>query len=129
MHELNWGLMGLSSLIALTGIGVAYLMYVKQPDLPGRLAHGAQALYQMSLNKFGFDELYDAIILRPLGGVTLFCRILDQYVVDGLVDLCGHVPRLVGYLFRPVQNGLVQFYALAMILGLTVFLLALVRSL
>jgi hypothetical protein len=36
---------------------------------------------------------------------------------------------LVGKLFRPVQNGLVQFYALAMVLGLTVFLLALIRSL
>ena len=50
----------------------------------------------------------------------------DQYVVDGLVDLVGQVPRLLGVLFRPVQNGLVQFYALAMVLGLTVFLLALV---
>ena len=104
-------------------------MYVKQPALPGRLAQSAQALYQMSLNKFGFDELYDALILKPLGGVTLFCRIVDQYVVDALVDLCGHVPRLIGSLFRPVQNGLVQFYALTMIIGLTVFLLALVRSL
>jgi len=41
--------------------------------------------------------------------------------------LIGQVPRLVGALFRPVQNGLVQFYALAMILGLVVFLLALAR--
>ena len=39
------------------------------------------------------------------------------------------IPRLFGVLFRPVQNGLVQFYALAMILGLTVFLLALVSKL
>src|SRR5262249_22486709 len=37
-HPLNWGLMAVSSLFALGGIGVAYLMYVKQPDLPGRLA-------------------------------------------------------------------------------------------
>ena len=34
------------------------------------------------------------------------------------------MPRLVGRLFRPIQNGLVQFYALAMVLGLTVFLSA-----
>jgi NADH-quinone oxidoreductase subunit L len=50
-------------------------------------------------------------------------------VIDGLVDLVGHIPRLLGDLFRPVQNGLVQFYALAMVLGLTVFLIALARAL
>jgi NADH-quinone oxidoreductase subunit L len=62
-----------------------------------------------------------------LAGFTAFCRIFDLYVLDGLVDLIGQIPRLFGVLFRPVQNGLVQFYALAMILGLTVFLLALAK--
>jgi len=45
------------------------------------------------------------------GGFADFCRILDQYVVDGLVDLVGQVPRFFGHVFRPIQNGLVQFYA------------------
>ena len=66
---------------------------------------------------------------RPLDGLARFSRIFDLYVVDALVDLVGHVPRLIGIVFRPVQNGLVQFYALAMVLGLTVFLLALLRAL
>jgi NADH-quinone oxidoreductase subunit L len=38
------------------------------------------------------------------------------------------MPAFIGQLFRPIQNGLVQFYALAMALGLTVFLIALVRA-
>ena len=63
-------------------------------------------------------------ILKPLAGLTQFARIFDQYVIDALVDLVGHVPRLVGILFRPVQNGLVQFYALLMALGLAGFLLS-----
>jgi NADH-quinone oxidoreductase subunit L len=128
-HQMMYGLMALSAAIALGGIAVAWWMYVKQPDLPGRLARGAQGLYQLSLNKFHVDELYDTFILGPLRGVTLFCRIFDQYVIDGLVDLIGHVPRLFGVLLRPVQNGLVQFYALAMVLSLTVFILMLVRYL
>ena len=61
-------------------------------------------------------------IVRPLAGFADFCRILDQYVVDGLVDLVGQAPRFFGQVFRPIQNGLVQFYALAMMLGLAVFL-------
>jgi NADH-quinone oxidoreductase subunit L len=55
-----------------------------------------------------------------------FSRVFDQYIVDGLIDFTGSVPRLIGVLLRPIQNGLVQFYALAMVLGVTVFISALV---
>jgi hypothetical protein len=44
-------------------------------------------------------------------------------VLDSLVDLTGNVPRFFGQFFRPMQNGLVQFYALTMVLGLAMFLL------
>ena len=128
-HEENFVLMGGSSLVALAGVFLAWVMYVKKPVLPGKVARSIPRLYQLSLNKFYADELYDALILKPLLGVAEFCRIVDQAVVDGLVDVVGESPRLVGTLFRPVQNGLLQFYALAMMLGLTVFLIALARSL
>jgi proton-translocating NADH-quinone oxidoreductase chain L len=128
-REVEWGLMALSAVVALGGIAVAWLMYQRQPSLPGKLAAAWQGAYQLSLNKFHLDELYYAFIVKPLSGLALICRILDQYLVDGLVDLIGYVPRLLGARFRPVQNGLVQFYALAMVLGLTVFLLALVYRL
>ncbi len=130
VHEsINWKLMSISSAIALGGIALAWLMYVKQPELPAQCAARCQGLYQLSLNKFYIDELYYATIVLPLQGFAEFLRQIDLNVVDAIVDLIGHVPRLLGGLFRPVQNGLVQFYALAMILGLTVFLLALVRGL
>jgi NADH-quinone oxidoreductase subunit L len=128
-HEANVPLMVSSGVIALVGIALAWLMYVRRPDLPGKLATSMQGAYQLSLNKFHFDELYGAFILGPLAVLTQLVRAFDYYLLDGLVDLVGQVPRMIGYLFRPVQNGLVQFYALAMILGLTVFLLALIRAL
>jgi NADH-quinone oxidoreductase subunit L len=119
----------LSTVVAVGGIGIAWLMYVKSVDLPGKVAASIRTLYLASLNKFYIDELYDALIVKPLQGFADFCRIIDQQVVDGLVDTVGELPRLFGALFRPVQNGLVQFYALAMMLGLTVFLIALARGL
>jgi NADH-quinone oxidoreductase subunit L len=128
-HHIDWGLMALSGAVALAGIGVAWLMYLRRPDLPGKVAAACGRWYQLSYNKFHVDEIYDAFIVKPLVGLAVFCRVLDQYLVDGLVDLVGHIPRLLGARFRPVQNGLVQFYALAMVLGLTVFLLALVSRL
>ena len=57
---------------------------------------------------------------RDFLGIGLSCLSDDEFV-----DIVGQVPRVLGSLFRPVQNGLVQFYALAMILGLAVFLIAL----
>jgi NADH-quinone oxidoreductase subunit L len=126
---MNIGLMTLSGLIALAGIGLAYQMYRRQPDLPGRLARAVPGLYQLSLNKFYIDELYAMYIVGPLDRLAKILGGLDKQVIDNLVDLTGQAPRVLGYLFRPVQNGLVQFYALAMLLGLTVFILALVRAL
>jgi NADH-quinone oxidoreductase subunit L len=129
-HAENYVLMAASGLIALVGIGAAWLMYCKKPDLPGRLARSMAGAYQMSLNKFHVDELYAAFILGPLAVLTFTIRVFDYFLLDrGVIDLLGQVPRWVGALFRPVQNGLVQFYALAMMLGLTVFLLALIRAL
>jgi proton-translocating NADH-quinone oxidoreductase chain L len=132
LPHLDWGQRGLlwggSIVAALGGVGVAYWMYVTNPGVAGRLARSAHTLYELSLNKFHFDELYNFFVVQPATGFTEFCRVIDTYVVDALVDLVGAVPKLLGGLFRPVQNGLVQFYALAMVLGLVVFLLALARS-
>ena len=124
-HGFNWLLMIVSSLLALGGIGVAWWMYVRQPGVADALARQYRGLYELSRNRFYLDELYLAFIVKPLAGFAVLCRVIDLYLVDGLVDALGQVPRFLGVLFRPIQNGLVQFYALAMILGLTVFLVSL----
>jgi NADH-quinone oxidoreductase subunit L len=126
LHETNFGLMTVSSVVALLGIAVAYQMYVRQPALPGQLARSFPRLYQWSFHKFYFDELYLYFVNLAVG-LARWAAWVDQYLVDGVVDLVGYLPDRVGQVFRPIQNGLVQFYALAMLLGLTVFILALIR--
>src|SRR5207248_1758867 len=69
----------LGSLMALGGIFVAWWMYARQPGIAPRLATQFQGFYQASLNKFYFDELYDACVVKPLAGFAEFCRIIDQY--------------------------------------------------
>ena len=78
----------------------------------------------MSLNKFYFDEIYGLLIVKPLTIFAHVCRIVDAYLLDGLVDLIGQLPAFCGFLVRPMQNGLVQFYALLMALGLAGFLMS-----
>ncbi len=125
----NFVLMAVSTVIALAGMGLAYYLYVAQPALPRRLAGALQWSYQLSLNKFYVDEIYDAIFVKPLNAVARFARSLDQYGIDSVVDLMGQLPRLLGAVFQPVQNGLVQYYALTMMVGVVVFLIALIRNL
>jgi NADH-quinone oxidoreductase subunit L len=113
------------TLFALGGIAIAAWMYVIRPGLAARLAGSIPGLYQLSLNKFYIDEIYSFFIVKPLNGIAELARLFDLYGVDSLVDVLGQVPRFVGLFFRPIQNGLAQFYALAMALGLTAFLVAL----
>ncbi len=77
----------------------------------------------MSRNKFYLDEVYAALFVWPLKALANLSRFLDWGLVDGLfVGGIGKLPALVGRLPRPIQNGLVQFYALAMTLALGVLL-------
>jgi proton-translocating NADH-quinone oxidoreductase chain L len=122
--SLNIVLMLLSSLVALGGIVIAWWMYVRQPALPGEIVQHAPAAYQLSRNRFYLDEIYTALVVMPLAAGAAFCRAFDLYFVDGVVDTVGQTPAWLGKVVSPIQNGLTQFYALLMVLGLTGFLLA-----
>jgi NADH:ubiquinone oxidoreductase subunit 5 (subunit L)/multisubunit Na+/H+ antiporter MnhA subunit len=120
----NLVLMVVSSLVALAGIGLAWWMYVRQPSAANDLVQALPGPYEWARNKFYLDEIYAALVVAPMTALAHLARIFDLYVVDAIVDLLGQVPRLAGYMFRPIQNGLVQFYALLMILGVAGFLLS-----
>ncbi|HEV2948642.1 MAG TPA: NADH-quinone oxidoreductase subunit L [Gemmataceae bacterium] len=127
--EINHAILLVASiLVVAAGIGMAWLMYYRNPGMAGRWAAHLQALYQLSLNKLHLDEIYYVFVVAPLSGLAIVCRFLDLQVLDSIVDHLGQIPAFIGQLFRPIQNGLVQFYALAMALGLTVFLIALLRA-
>jgi NADH-quinone oxidoreductase subunit L len=123
-HTPNYALMTASGVIALTGIAGAWLWCVQYRAAAERLVKAWPALYHLSRDRFYFDEIYDILIVKPMTGLAVFCRVIDLHLLDGLVDLLGQVPRFCAYVFRPLQNGLVQFYALLMVLGVAGFLLA-----
>ncbi|HEY3969719.1 MAG TPA: NADH-quinone oxidoreductase subunit L [Planctomycetaceae bacterium] len=127
-HEpANKFVMVVSSVLALAGIGAAYVMYAVPSTLPDRIAALAGPLTNLSRNKFYIDEIYWALFVWPLLALASLSRFLDWGLIDGfLVGGIGKLPGLAGRLPRPIQNGLVQFYALAMMLGLGVLLWVLV---
>ncbi len=120
-HHANFVLMAVSTVLAVLGIVSAYFIYVVKPGTAAGIAGRAPALHRASLNRFYFDEIYAVIAAGPLAALAIISKVFDM-LIDGIVDAVGRLPRLFGGLLRPVQNGLVQFYALAMLLGLTVFI-------
>jgi NADH-quinone oxidoreductase subunit L len=123
----HWSVAALSTgvaLVALAGIGAAWLLYLRAPGLLGRLTEAMRPayLYQLSYGKLFFDQIYYVLIVWPLKVLAYLFRFFDSFVVDGLVNLAGWLPRLLGAVLRPLQIGLVQFYALAMMLGLVVLI-------
>lgn len=111
-----------SQVFGLVGIALAFLLYVAKPALAGSVRKLAGAGYNLSLNRFYLDEILTLLFVRPLQILGWLIQALDRELWDRLVDAVAKIPAWLGDKFRPVQNGLVQFYALAMALGLTIFL-------
>jgi NADH-quinone oxidoreductase subunit L len=124
IHENAVMVMILGSLAAIGGISLAFVFYVARPALPDQVARRAGKLVDYSYNKFYIDEIYVALIVRPLRVLAFLAQTFDRLVVDRTVDLVGTVPGRVGQWFRPMQAGNVQSYALVMAVGLTVFVVS-----
>jgi NADH-quinone oxidoreductase subunit L len=120
---LELGLMGLSVAVALAGIFLAWLFYVKNPLLPRALGERLKGLYRTLLRKWYVDEIYDAIVVRPLMAFSNFLwRVWDVLVIDGLVNAVGSVIAGTGAVLRLFQSGYVGTYAFFLVLGILVLL-------
>ena len=103
---------------ALGGIAVAYIMYIRNPLLPVRLAESFGGLYRFLLNKWYFDELYDVIFVQPAFRLArLFWQVGDVTIIDGvpngLAELTSDGSREV----VKIQTGSLAVYAFVMLIG------------
>lgn len=136
-----------SSIVGLSGIALAWLMYYKKKISADKIADKFKPLYTLLWNKWYFDELYDIIIINPImalgrymwdfdakvvdGLVNLVGKLtmlwsdlkmwIDVYIVDGAVNGAGWLVRMGASILKYLQNGSMQFYAL-FILGIIVYI-------
>jgi NADH-quinone oxidoreductase subunit L len=105
--------------LALTGIAVACLFYLYDPELPKRWADSLRALYRLLLRKYYVDEIYNMFIGRPLFWASQFVlfRGVDRGVIDGIVDGTGFGFEGSGEGLRRIETGNVQHYAFVYLLG------------
>ena len=116
------GLMALAVVIALAGIGLAWLVYRRGEGRAGRLAARSGPVYVLLRNLYWVDELYDATIVRPFYAVSRYFNGFDRFVVDGLVNATAFAADLAGQAMKRFQTGLVRNYALMFLLGVVAIL-------
>lgn len=116
-------MMGLSIGIAVFGIALAYYMYLKRPEMPGRFVANFQGLYQLIFRKWYVDEIYDALFVNPTKRLgTLLWKGFDVIIIDGIVNGVAWLAQGTSRLLRYTQTGLTHHYALVMVAGTVVIL-------
>ncbi|WP_316813451.1 NADH-quinone oxidoreductase subunit L [Pedobacter heparinus] len=123
-HATEYILMAVSVLGVLISIAIAYGKYVKQNHIPVPDEAKRPALASLSYHKFYVDEIYDAVIRKPLDVISgFFYKIVDNKIVDGIVNGLGWSASEASKGLRLLQSGNVGFYILMMVLGIVSLLL------
>jgi len=116
---LELGLMGISTAVALAGIGVAFYFFLKDRTAADRLADRFVGLRRVLLNKYYVDEVYDAAIVQPIRIVSEdgLLKAVDQPAIDGAANGVASSVGGLGEALRRWQTGSVRAYAASLVLG------------
>jgi NADH-quinone oxidoreductase subunit L len=118
---LEWILIAISTLAALSGIGLAYWFYVLNPAIPVSLAEYYHDVYSLLVHKYYVDEVYDAWVAHPARWVAnVFWQVGDRGIIDGLADGLARIMGRIGIALRGIETGLARRYALAMLVGVVI---------
>ncbi len=124
MHHVSLEIGLLPTVMMALGFLVAWHFYIRRPDIPVELARQHEVLYKFLLNKWYFDEIYDALLVEPTKKLgRLLWKGGDGWLIDGfgpdgvsarVLDVTRNVIRL--------QSGYLYHYAFAMLIGAAAFI-------
>jgi len=147
-HGMNLLVTLFSILAAAGGALLAWIFYLKKPELPQQWTNQLKPFYLAALNKFWLDEIYAFVIVKPFRWLARFLfRVdenvvdrlvnetgiatvrtstikgwIDQYIVDGLVNLIGGITKLSSILLKRIQTGFIQHYMLVLFTGVLIMI-------
>ncbi len=121
-HEKEWILMGLATAAALATIFFAYMVYMKNRILPEANDSKLTGIKKLIYNKYYIDEIYEALIRKPLDALSEVFKYIDTKVIDSVVDGVGTTVTGMSALVRKVQTGHIGFYIFGMVLGIIAIL-------
>jgi NADH-quinone oxidoreductase subunit L len=126
VSEMAWhGLGAPPFCLALLGILVAWLCYIKVPSIPGFLKTKLWPVNYILRYKYGFDIFNDWVLTKGTRGIGWVCsQFGDKLLIDGMaVNGTAHTVSKLSDLFRQLQTGYIYHYAFAMITGFLALLL------
>jgi NADH-quinone oxidoreductase subunit L len=113
------GLMALSSIVALAGIGLAWYFFLADPKRAESVAQSFSGLRSLLLNKYYVDEAYDAAVVNPIRVTSEqgLWKIVDVGAIDGAVNGAADTVGGLSDVLRRVQTGSVRAYAASLLFG------------
>ena len=124
-HAFHLDLALQGTLAAAIGIAVAAIGHLGRRSDGPQMERFLGPVGVLFANRFFLDQIYAALVVKPLEAVSLVAAACDRYLIDGTVDLVARLPAAVGAIVRRFQSGLLQQYALAGVLGTLLIVLAL----
>ena len=123
-ERLETALMLASTVVAVVGIGLAFVFFLRDPGASESLARRFAGLHRVLMNKYYVDEVYDAAVVQPIRILSEdgLWQVVDVRVIDGAVNGVGEAVSGSSALLRLLQTGSVRTYAASVFLGVVLIL-------
>jgi NADH-quinone oxidoreductase subunit L len=122
-HNTELILMGVSVLCVLLSIGYAYITYISKKVVPVSEETQLSPLHKLIYNKYYLDEIYDALIVKPLYALSSFgYKVIEVSGIDKIVNSFGQGALFSGKLISRIQTGHTTTYLFMMVLGIIAIL-------
>jgi len=110
-----------SIVIVVISIFIALYLYGKNREFTGKLRNSFSAIHKLLHGKYFVDEVYGALIVRPLVNFSLFLwKIIDVFVIDGIINGMATIVGDMSTVIRPIQSGKLRSYATIFLLGVVI---------
>ena len=112
-HGTELAFTAISVLAALLGLGLAWQLYYRHPQLPQRMAEAFGGIYQAVVHKYYVDEIYAAVFVKPLlkASTVILWHGVDRDVIDATLDNSASGARQTSDAIRHMQSGNLRSYA------------------
>ena len=118
----NIGIAALSTVVALAGIGLAYLMYITRSVSPESMGNALRPVHTLLSRKYYMDELYETVFVKRIfyGVICYALDWVDKSVVDKIANFCGWLGANTGTAIRQAQTGQLQAYGMGISVGILI---------
>jgi NADH-quinone oxidoreductase subunit L len=114
VSEMEWFIQLIAAVVSLSGVYIAYVLYLKNPALSARLKVSLAPLHHIWHSGWGFDALYNTLFVRPFVSIAKLNKndAIDK-IYDGIVGLSESINRALSWF----QSGILRWYITGIVAG------------